>query len=364
MVWLKELHISAFRNLDSVSLCPSNQFNCIVGSNGSGKTSCLEAVHLLGFGRSFRARQAQRYIQHGHQETIVRGLVAYPDSNKSCVPLGVSRACDNSAVFKVSGQSVRPAAVLAQYLPLLLISPDTRQLLLSGPLARRRFIDWGVFYLNPGFLEDWWAFNRLLKQRNAALKRGVSQLDHWNAVMGSLAERMHACRARFIDLLRPMFSEYWSLCSGLPSVDFLYSRGWVEHDSYVEVLRKSEAKDRLYGYTQWGPHRADLRLLSGRAPVAEVLSQGQQKLLVYMLKLAQGGVLAQTIGLQSVYLVDDLPAELDRHAQQLVLDVLMTLKGQVFITGVDLTACFQGLQSHADVNMFHVEHGCFEKVGL
>src|SRR5690606_8391617 len=117
-------------------------------------------------------------------------------------------------------------------------------------------------------------------------------------------------------------------------LELRYYRGWEEGRSYAEVLRASIERDLRYGATQAGPQRADILIRIGGRPALEVLSRGQQKLLVAALKIAQGRMLLETTGRKSIYLVDDLPSELDGEKRRKLCLLLSTLQTQIFMSAV------------------------------
>jgi DNA replication and repair protein RecF len=139
--------------------------------------------------------------------------------------------------------------------------------------------------------------------------------------------------------------------------DLGYVRGWDGARSYADVLKENLSKDLRYGATQSGPHRADLYVRMGAREAAEVLSRGQQKLLVSALKIGQGRLLDLHSGRQGIYLVDDLPAELDRANRERVCRLLIDLGAQVFITGVEQDELQNAMSGTTSLQTFHVEHG-------
>ena len=146
---LTRVTVTAVRNLHAVTLSPSPRINILHGANGSGKTSVLEAIHLLGLARSFRSLRLQPMIQYEQPACTVFGQVQLPDGG--LCSLGVSRERDGDFQIRIDGQNARSAAQLAEALPLQLINPDSFRLLEGAPKIRRQFLDWGVFHVEPRF---------------------------------------------------------------------------------------------------------------------------------------------------------------------------------------------------------------------
>ena len=136
-----------------------------------------------------------------------------------------------------------------------------------------------------------------------------------------------------------------------------YKRGWPEESSLDEWLATNRELDVKYGSTQAGPHRADLEVKIGRRKATESLSRGQEKLLVCALKVAQGELLSAAVGRRCLYLVDDLPAELDSQNRQRVMKHLLTLGSQLFVTSVEAEAIDLNAFHDAEITRFHVERG-------
>ena len=357
---LKRLFIQNLRNLEGVDIIPSQQVNLIYGENGSGKTSVLEAINLLALGRSFRSHKHKPLINHQHQSFTVFGRV-YTD-DESDVPIGISRSLNGDASFKANGVLVPSAADLAGYLPVQVINSDTFLLLEGSPKVRRQFIDWLVFHVEPNFFPAWKAIQRCLKHRNSLLRRDridQFELATWDKELVGLTEQIHHFRSQCLAQFQDTFAELVKEFIRIEGIALNYYRGWDKEKSYADVLAASFERDRRQGFTHTGSHRADLKITVNGLDAAEVLSRGQQKLLVCALKIAQGYVFTRITGRKSVYLVDDLPAELDEKHRSLLVHWLNTMKTQVFITGVERETLLSSWRDKTEITpkMFHVEQG-------
>ena len=364
---LGRLDISAVRNLKQVALrdlCMANVFH---GQNGSGKTSILESIYLLGMARSFRSGPLKSLISHGQERCTVYGEV--DRRGRSCLSLGVSRDSDGGFEARVGGDAVKSASELAESLPLQVINADSFSLLAGSPSHRRQFLDWGVFHVEHAFYGCWQRFQRALKQRNTLLRRGKISLEEilpWNVELSDSGELIDGFRKQYFEALEPAFQALIQrLSPELQALELRYRRGWDRQSSLADSLEASAETDRQQGFTHVGPQRADIKVMAGRHPAADVLSRGQQKLVVCALKLAQGQLLAEAKRQECVYLVDDLPSELDKVHCQLVAEVLKELETQVFITCVDNTEIAEvwSVAAAQDVAMFHVEQGQAYRTG-
>ncbi|MBZ9566869.1 DNA replication/repair protein RecF [Modicisalibacter tunisiensis] len=354
---LDRLSFQGLRNLAPLEMRPSATVNLISGDNGSGKTSLLEGIHILGMGRSFRTQQLKHAIHHDHDSVTLHGrLMGDPP-----VPLGVRRHRQQAELeMRMAGERVGRVARLVEALPLQLINPDAFRLLEGSPAARREFLDWGVFHVKHDFLEAWRRMRRALKHRNALLRHDRmddQSMTVWERELVHWSERLDALRSAYMADFLPVFEATLAELLPLPGLVLRYHRGWDRQRDLAELLAQGRLTDRQMGFTQQGPQRADLRIRVDRRPAVEVLSRGQQKLVVSALKLAQGRLLEQCTGRTCVYLIDDLPAELDAAHRRLFCHWLARMQCQVFITSVDAEALVEAWQPGTAMAMFHVKQG-------
>lgn len=359
-MYLKQLHVHGLRNLKHIQLSLSPQVNLFHGANGSGKTSLLEAIFLLGRGRSFRSRILNTVINPQEQACTAYGM---RESSGISTPIGVSRSLQGEFLFKINGQQVAAASALAEALPLLLLNAEGFDLIGGGPQFRRRFIDWGVFHVEQNYRLLMQRFQRVLKQRNSLMRHDRMDeeiLAVWDAEFVDLAQQINASRNGYLNELLPIVRQVASeLSEDLGGVNYTVYPGWDESRDLLEVLRTDRSRDRHLKTTHHGPHRADLRIRIKKQNAGDILSRGQLKVLATAMQIAQGYLLHTKTGRSGLYLIDDLPAELDMKHRQLVCEKLSALGGQVFITGVerrDLLNLWS--ESASDLRLFHVEQGC------
>lgn len=354
---LDRLTFLGLRNLDNIDMRPVPGVNLIVGDNGSGKTSLLEGIHILGMGRSFRTQQLKHAMYHEAQALTLHGRLA----GDPPLPLGVRRQRASAELeMRMSGERVTRVAQLVEALPLQLINPDAFRLLEGSPASRREFLDWGVFHVKHEFLDVWKRVRRALKHRNALLRHGrmdVQSIAVWERELVHWSERLDTLRDAYMTQFLPVFEETLAELLPLPGLTLRYHRGWDRQRGLAEVLEQGRDSDRQMGFTQQGPQRADLRIRLDRRPAVEVLSRGQQKLVVSAMKLAQGHLLETMTGRTCVYLIDDLPAELDASHRRIFCRWLERMQCQVFITSVEREPLVDLWQAETAVAMFHVKQG-------
>jgi DNA replication and repair protein RecF len=349
------LTIQNLRNIAVATLEPAPQFNIIYGENGSGKTSVLEAIYLLGLGRSFRSRTINSTVQLGKDTVTVFGLIK--ESNNLEIPVGIERQKDGTIIIRVQEQNINSIAELAHYLPLQIINQDSSQLLTGSPKLRRQFLDWGLFHVEQSFFPVWKRFQRSLQQRNAALKNKVSpnELKLWDREFIETAKIIYKLRSKQLQQFKQVFETTYRQLNPTSEVELIYKRGWNNEVDLEQALIDSLIRDRQYGFTHDGPHRADIDIKIGKMLAGQLLSRGQQKILTYSLLLAQGQLLARHTNRKCIYLIDDMPAELDENHIKAVLACFIEMQSQLFFTCIEHSQLTKYLNSK--IKLFHVEHG-------
>jgi DNA replication and repair protein RecF len=316
------------RRLEPTTIEPHARLNLVVGANASGKTSLLEALYILGSGKSFRASQLDKVVQHGCHEFTLFGLV---EERGARTRLGYHRVRDGREIH-IDGAPVNVSAELARHLPIQAVTPDTHFAFLHQAGARRGALDWALFHVEPGFFPAWTEYRRVLRQRNAALKEGQRSGGHrvWDESLVELGETIVRLRT-----------------------------GWRRDRSLAQALAEDTDRDREAGYTHSGPHRADIEIHIGDRDARQEASQGQWKAVVLSLRMAQLTLFADHTNRESVLLLDDLPAELDVTRRRAVLGQLQRMPAQVFATATEAEQL--DIDPGSDHSLFHVEQGVVRK---
>jgi DNA replication and repair protein RecF len=347
------LQIKNFRNLSEVAIQPLPKgLNVIYGQNGSGKTSLLEAIYYLCLGKSFRTTRVQPVIQHGaSQFSLFSEIIS---STKHRIPVGIERNAAGKFQLRINRETIPSLATLAFYSPIRLIHAEIHQLLEGGPIFRRKFIDWGLFYQSQQFLTCWRRYLRALKQRNSALYQSSNDfLSLWTEELIKSSIALSEWREQYLLSFTPLFKKNIELFLNCRQIELIYFPGWDSSHSYQEILSSSLALDYKFRRTHYGAHRADFTIKINERPAKDILSRGQQKLLICAMMVTQGQLLTQETQQSLIYLIDDLPAELDTESRRLLIQLFCEQNRQVFMTTIEK----ETISIPTGFKLFHVEHG-------
>lgn len=346
---IESLAITDLRLFRNLVLEPGPGFNSVVGPNGSGKTTVLEAIYLAGRGRSFRHQESKPLVRRGANSATVVCRVRDSESGQ-CSTLGVSQGRKGFEA-RLDGRDVAKRSALAAALPLQWIGSNPQVLLSGGPDIRRRFLDMGLFHVEHDYHATLAEFSRILKQRNAALRTGrASDVRIWDEQFSLAADKIDRDRRAFSSAL--MSGVIAQTADAGLALAYRYVQGWREDTALRDQLAERLDRDIRYGYTSVGPHRAELAIELEDQPAERQLSRGQQKRLVFAMHLGLWDLIKTGGGRSPLVLVDDLAAELDETNRREIVQALRSRGAQVFLT--EITPVL--VQDDSGAKMFHVEH--------
>jgi DNA replication and repair protein RecF len=358
---LLRLRAEQLRLFEAVDFEPTPGVNLLLGPNGAGKTSLLEAVYLLGYGRSFRAGAREAVVRRGAESLQVFAEIA--DARGERHRLGLQRS-GRQWQARIDGRDVGNLSELFVHCPVVCFEPGSHELIAGPAELRRRYLDWGLFHVEQTFLDTWRDYQRALRQRNALL-RGHASTDEflpWEHELGSLGERLHQMRGSYVAALAaPLVAVAAEVFPSPGPPTLRYLPGWsAEGEGLATVLAASRDRDRQVGYTTAGPHRANWSLHYPDLPTRDALSRGQEKLSALCCILAQAQHFAAVRGDWPIMCIDDLGSELDRPHQARAADWLAAQPAQVWVTGTDAPAGFAAARD--GVTTFHVEQGTLRRL--
>ncbi len=361
---IQRIKIEGVRNLRQVELVPCGGINSIGGANGSGKSSLLEAIHLLSSGKSFRPGEVRDLITRGGSAMSI--YCELRSDSGTPFKLGIRRELRGLREERIDGRPAKGIAELAKMLPVVAMVAGSELVVEGGPSERRRLVDWALFHVEHQFAQSWREGRRVLLQRNAALKQNAreAELREWDRLWVEASNRMEASRELYVENLQNALSMLSAsgLPAGLGLVNVRYRRGWPEAGAGdpLEWLKSARQRERRVGSSLYGAHRGDLFIELGGTAARHYLSRGQQKSLVYALRLAQVQLLDEQASIRPVLLLDDLSSELDGESLAWVLAAYGKLGLQTFITGTESSR--YPLDRWAEHKVFHVEQGDIAEV--
>lgn len=355
---VQRITLGQFRRFEQAQWAPAPGINLLLGANGIGKTSYLEALHLVSYGRSFRGRVRDGLIrqQQPALDVFVQWLPDAGEEGNGLPRRGGLRHSGQEWTARLDGEDVAQLGQLCAALAVVTFEPGSHVLISGGGEARRRFLDWGLFHVEPGFTPLWRRYSRALKQRNALLKQGASRhaLEAWDHELIQAGEPLTSARLHYIARLQEQLLPLAAhTAPALQLQGLTYQPGWRRHEmSLADALLLAQERDRSQGFTSVGPHRADWSVDFAELVGREMLSRGQAKLTALACLLAQAADFASERGHWPVLCLDDLGSELDEPHQGRILDWLHGLPVQALITATELPKAFAGRQC----TVFHVEH--------
>ena len=357
---LTRLQVRQLRCLVEAELELAPGLNLITGANGAGKSSLIEAVHLLGYARSFRGRVSDGLIRTGASdlEVYAEWLDGHQQPHRAGLRHGGSRW-----QARMDGAAAPSLTELCAQVAVVTFEPGSHDLIAGGAEHRRRYLDWGLFHVEPAFVPHWRRYARALKQRNALLKSGPGHaaLLPWDRELAEAGEGLTRLREAYLEELEPFLADQaQAFLAELGVASLEFRPGWKRVDlSLADALLLSRERDQAQGHTTVGPHRADWRLQFTGLPGREALSRGQEKLSALACVLAQAQHLAARRGDWPVICLDDLASELDLAHQRQVLQAAVGSGAQVLLTGTQVPdALTDGAFPY---RLFHVEQGVVQR---
>jgi len=364
---LQSLRLVNYRNYADLSLNFSDGVNVFLGENAQGKTNLLESIYVLALARSHRTSSDKDLIRWQEKEATISGRVKKSISE---TPLSLH--------FSNKGKKARvnhlEQSKLSQYigqLNVILFAPEDLELVKGAPSVRRRFIDMEFGQMNPLYLYNTTQYRRILKERNAYLKRLQMKqttdtifLDVLTEQLVDIGSQVLLARQTFLERLevaaQPIHAEISNKRETLTlkyqtSIDFEKGTDLSTIKAVFEqTLKKQQTREIMQGSTLVGPHRDDIQFIVNDNDVAVFGSQGQQRTTALAIKLAEIDLMQQETGEYPILLLDDVLSELDANRQTHLLLAIQD-KVQTFITAPTLSDVARQL-IHAP-RVFHVKQG-------
>jgi len=332
MAIIERLHILRFRNLDNQYLEPNTNINLFIGGNGQGKTNLIEALYYLGHNRSFKSKNIKDVVPLEKEflqiDAVVDGVrvLLKKSKNKNTILFNQQRVSSNSK--------------LTHLIPTQIISPDRGFIVGGSPKLKRSYLDWGVFHVNPSILKTYKSYNKALKNTNSLLtNNNTKQLDHWLDQIAKLSVEISSARVDYIEKLKKTpFVPLKSLIKQNNKFDFLLQSGWtkdtnhLDQESIYKYLIKNRGSFARIKHLNYGPHKATIDYYLNNQN-EQLFSRGEQKKLSIFYWIMQVLMLVE-LNIKPIVLIDDISSELDQEKIDSILDFLIKLEVQIFVTDI------------------------------
>jgi len=341
-MFLKELSLTNYKNFESLKFSFDTKIICFVGLNGVGKTNILDSIYHLSYTKSYFNPIPSQNIKHGETFFFISGKYMIDDKEENIL---VSLKKGDKKIIKRNNKLYKKFSDHIGKIPLVLISPDDRNLIIEGSETRRKFIDGIISQTDKEYLNNLIDYNKTLKQRNALLKMFYDNsesirktIDIYDRQLSSDAQKIYDKRREFLNEFIPIFkSRYKELSNDKENVEIKHSSDISPDQNLYKLLKNSLEKDLRFQYTTKGIHKDDLNLSLDNFPIKKYGSQGQQKTFLIAMKLAQFDYLSK-LDSKPILLLDDIFDKLDDSRVKQIINLVNQEKfNQIFISDTNKT---------------------------
>ena len=341
-MFLKELSLTNYKNFESLKFSFDTKIICFVGLNGVGKTNILDSIYHLSYTKSYFNPIPSQNIKHGETFFFISGRYMIHDKEENIL---VSLKKGDKKIIKRNNKLYKKFSDHIGKIPLVLISPDDRNLIIEGSETRRKFIDGIISQTDKEYLNNLIDYNKTLKQRNALLKMFYDNsesirktIDIYDRQLSSDAQKIYDKRREFLNEFIPIFkSRYKELSNDKENVEIKHSSDISPDENLYKLLKNSLEKDLKFQYTTKGIHKDDLNLNLDNFPIKKYGSQGQQKTFLIAMKLAQFDYLSK-LDSKPILLLDDIFDKLDDTRVKQIINLVNQEKfNQIFISDTNKT---------------------------
>jgi DNA replication and repair protein RecF len=315
-VHLQHIWLQDFRCYQAAELTLTDDLTAIVGDNGQGKSSLLEAVSYLATLRSFRGVPTEALVRQGTTASIVR---AEGERDHRTLLIEAEISSNGRNRVQVNRQRLQRTRDLLGFLRVSVFAPDDLELVKSGPGIRRNYLDDTLVALNPSMHQSLSDLERVLRQRNTLLRQARGRLtteiettlDVWDTQLAQLGDTIAAERVGLVDQLAPLLNSAYASVAGQPvQIGVIYEPTWLV-EGLADALARVRVEDLRRQVTTMGPHRDDVWFTVAGLPARTHASQGEQRSLALALRLAAHDLVSTVTGSSPVLLLDDVFSELD-----------------------------------------------------
>ena len=360
-MYIRELSLLNFRNIDSATVSFGKNINILYGDNAQGKTNLLEAIYICSTGRSQKTNIEGQLVKFGYDEAHIRAFVC---KELSTDRIDVHIKKDNKKGMAINGLTVRKMSEFFGNLYSVIFSPEDLRLVKGGPSERRKFIDIELCQLNKVYCHHLQQYYKVLKQRNNLLKNIHKNRDLadtisvWDEQLVLYGERIIEKRRDFISKLNEISQKIHSEITGKKEVLSIEYKPNVDQDIFFDKLVNNRERDQILGITSCGPHKDDMLFYINGNDIKYYGSQGQQRTASLSAKLAEISLIESETGNSPVLLLDDVLSELDESRQTYLMDNIGKLQTFITCTGIE-DSIGKYVKGSA---VFYVQNGEFKNI--
>lgn len=330
---ISTLNLENVRCIKKADIYLGENVNLLLGNNGSGKSTLLESIYILATGKSFRTSKLDSVKNFEGDNFTIFSKIEKKGFEKTVGFRKVRTKVD----IRIDSIQINKLSELALNFSLLTFHSNSICIIEGEPQYRRRYIDWWLFHSKPQFYQEWLRYQKLLKQRNAALRQDNSLLHVWDEAFAESGDIIDALRKSAI---QELMEEILNIIKNnnltqFNSLSWQYNSGWAKDETLLSSLKRSHKRDVLYGFTSVGIHRSDLRFYFHGKDAKEFLSRGQQKTLSLIMLIALASIHKKILHETPIFIIDDISSELDATHRYNLTEQIVKLGGQIILTAID-----------------------------
>lgn len=358
-MFIRELSLKNFRNFSNLHISFKKRIVFFVGNNAEGKTNLLEAIYFLSHIRSFRTFYEEELIKFG--EKFAELEISLEKEN-----IRIYLEKGNKTVF-LNKKPVRKIKEIAGRFNVVLFQKQDTSIILGEREKRREFLDREIPQFIPSYYFYIHQYENILSQRNHLLKNikdvesDILTIYSWDEQISLTGIEVIKRRKEFINKLNPFFSEYYKLISNTEKASLIYLPSIAEEEveKYLKILRENLQEDLKSGFTQFGPHRDELKFEVNKRDLRKFSSAGEVRCAALALRLGILQLLKYEKVNSPILLLDDVFSELDSFRKNFLKQVIeKNIESQIFIT----TTSFEDLKLFPEAEIFKIENGVFSSL--
>lgn len=368
-MYLKNIKVNGFRNIDNANLSFNENVNVIVGENAQGKTNLLESIFLLSGNRSFRGAKEKEMIKETGNSFYIEG-----NFDEDAKQVKYAALLENGKIIKKvikNGKAYKSSRVLIGQFPMTAFSPDDLLLIKGSPSLRRNFLDSILCSLFPSYVSNLNHYEKLTMHKNRLLKEEADKkmVEVYSMQMAKYGTSITLSRLELIEKIKPYLKKFFcEMANSRDSIEIEYENSAFENseidkmstnelcESYLNKMLVNEEKERFSKQCLYGPHRDEIKIFINGKEAKSFASQGQIRSAVISLILAKTELIKNILNKSPIVILDDVMSELDSTRQKYILDKIKDF--QVFIS-----CCQKDIfENRKNKSVFEVKNGEIFKI--